>query len=204
MRFFALTAILTLGMVAISSLAQATRFGGILLHDSLGEAEKRAFESDLRYLYLSRIRQVDDKFLEVTGLSRGDGREMHLWLLRRISTIVGKDFDVDAATIDHPRGDRHRFPTSPLPAWYSGIEAAAAPAPATRMVFLMTNVTGPIYLEGKRDGMLRGLRLGERHVVWADSPRVGVVQVGEALFGVPYRANTLRLQARGKPHPRLF
>lgn len=184
------------------------RVGGIEIHNSVPYEQQQALAGDLQYLYLNPVRTPDRGFLAVTGMRGGSGPAMHHWLLRRVSTIVGESFNATRATEIHPRPGRFSFPDSILPSWYTDpqITPFSANTPSTsprRLLFFMSNLSGPLYLEGKRDGVLRGHRLGPRRVVWADSPRAGVIKVGAALFHRDFRPTKARLRSRANSIQRL-
>lgn len=169
--------------LAVSSFAQAgERFGGVNFHSSVPANQVRALKTDLTYLFQTPVSVVDNDFRNTSGLSRVDGENMHNWLLNRVKYIIGQDYELNSRNIVAKKG--HKFPSTPLPE-LSAHQAA---------LVIMSNVGSAVYLSGKFDNTLFGLKL-DGETVYGKSTRMGVLQVGEGLFYEKFQINANPLSA---------
>ncbi len=169
--------------LAVSSFAQAgERFGGVDFHSSMPASQVRALKTDLSYLFRNPVSVVDTDFKNIAGLSRVDGENMHNWILNRVKYIVGQDYQLNSRNIVTKKG--HKFPSTPLPDLSAYQEA----------LVVMSNIGSAVYLSGKFDNTLYGLRL-DGEVVYGKSTRVGILQVGEGLFHERFMVNKEPLSA---------
>lgn len=175
-------AIVSLALV-VSSLAQAgERFGGIDFHSSMPASQIKALKADLTYLFRNPVTVVDGDFKDISGLSRVDGINMHNWVLNRVKYIVGQDYQLNSRNVVTKKG--HKFPSTPLPDLSAYQEA----------LVIMSNIGSAVYLSGKFDNTLYGLKL-DGDVVYGKSTRVGILQVGEGLFHERFMINKEPLSA---------
>lgn len=153
--------------------AQET-FGGIYFDSSLPALQTSALKNDLSYLFQNTVKEVDPRLQEITGIVEVDGPEMYNWLYNRVKYIIGEDYN-----IWHRRNAltrrRHTFPSTPLPDFMTKSHDSFYG------VVIMSNAGAELYLRGKRDKTLRGIKLNRKEI-FATSPRVGILQVGSGLF----------------------
>ncbi|HLW55919.1 MAG TPA: hypothetical protein VKY27_00955 [Bacteriovoracaceae bacterium] len=166
--------ITTSAILAFSFSAMASeKFAGIHLDSSMPSSQIRTLKSDLTYLYSNQIKETDPQFQEMAGLAKVDGPHMYNWIYNRVKYIIGENYKTYGRNVVTKKG--HRFPSTPLPAVVAnGTNSYGA-------VMIMSNVGAGLYLYGKRDKVLKGLKI-DRKNVFAVSPRVGILQVGEGLF----------------------
>jgi hypothetical protein len=146
----------------------STQFGGIHFHSSLKPSQAKLLSGDLGRLYKTPFLVKDEEFLKMTGLETGDGPSMHNWLLNRVQYVVGQDYKLESNLVF--RTD-YTFPQ---------VGPISRPEFFNSMV-VMSNIGAALYLVGKQQKTLLGLKFDGQEV-FAKSPRVGILQVGEGLF----------------------
>lgn len=160
---------LTLSLTATAG----EKFGGIDLDSSMPNSQIRTIKDDLKYLYSNPIKNVDPQFKSMASLPKVDGAHMYNWVYNRVKYIIGQDYKLYGRNLVKKTG--HAFPATPLP-----------PSVVNRSnqyagIIIMANIGAELYLTGKRDKVLKGIKL-DKKTVFAPSPRVGILQVGEGLF----------------------
>lgn len=167
-KLAALTVALTL-----SSAYAAEHFAGIEFHSSVPQEQVDALKVDLSYLYKNPIKSPVSAFAAMTELSTTDGANMHNWLLNRVKYIVGETYELSNDNIVVKRF--HTFPNTPLPPAFESMTGT------DEVTTVMSNIGAAVYLIGKKEKMLFGLKL-DNSKVYAKSPRTGILQVGRGLF----------------------
>lgn len=188
-----LLAVLALAATFSSAFA-SEKFGGVRFDPTVEAPYVSSLKNDLRYLYTAPLVEADAEFLSVAQLNVGDGQNMHNWVLNRVQHIVGERYDLDSnITYSLLRAIWFRFPNTPLPDIFNSmasvnteeepqVEIPKIPQteePKVRTV--MSNIGTVVYLIGKKSKVPFGLKSDEG-VIYAKTPRVGVLQVGEGLF----------------------
>lgn len=168
-RTLALTLALTTSLSAIAG----ENFGGIELDASLPTSQVRTLKEDFSYLYSNPVKSIDSEFQSMAGLSKVDGPHMYNWIFNRVKYIIGESYQLRGRNIVKQAG--HVFPATPLPP--SLLDNTNQYA----RIMIMSNVGASLYVMGKKEKKLTGIKLGGK-TVFAPSPRVGIVQVGEGLF----------------------
>lgn len=174
----------------------AENFGSIYFHSSVPELQSGALKEDLRYLFKTPILHVDQEFQEMTGLEAVDGPHMHNWIVNRVRYIVGENFQLENSLLFQ---EGFKFPGGDLPS-LPGMEQNQGPVTQSLnfsgVKTVMTNVGGALYLMGKvgfeYDNLVMQMLLGldlDGKEVYATSPRIGILQVGEGLFDEEFRLN---------------
>ena len=168
-----LLAVLTLAAATLATASAATEFGGMKFHSSMPKVQIEQIKVDLSYLYNTPVTRPDPIFMGTAQVTKGDGPNMHNWLVNRVRYIVGESFQLDNRSVLQTSG--YRFPNTPLPDAFSAVQEAGKP------VVVMSNLGGAVYLMGKQANTLLGVNFdGEK--VMLTSARVGLLQVGEGLF----------------------
>lgn len=181
MKLIALLAIATLGQVHA-----AEEFGGFNFHSTVAKSQSEALKSDIKYLYQNPITKPDAEFISTGEMSAGDGLNMHNWLINRVRYIIGQSYQLNDANVI---GTRFNFPKTSLPilpdaptsGGGSGTPGGETPAPNPEVKVIMTNLGGALYIAGKPQGFALGIKFDGKNL-YAKSPRVGLLQVGEGLF----------------------
>lgn len=156
----------------------ASNFAGISFHSSIDNNQSILLKNDLKYLFNSNYSLSNPDFMSVTGISKTQGPELFNFLANRIRSIVGENFKMSETSF-FQRSD-FAFPKTPLPDLTSVAESAQ-PFFESREQISMTNIGAALYIGGKSAKKLLGIELdGTR--VYATSPRIGILQIGEGLF----------------------
>ncbi|MEA9357217.1 hypothetical protein SHI21_13415 [Bacteriovorax sp. PP10] len=164
----------TIIILSISFNSQASeKFAGIYFDSSLPASQLRTMKDDLTYLYKNPITDFDPEFQTMAELPKVDGPQMYNWIYNRVKYIIGQDYQFSGRNLVKKTG--HVFPATPLPPSISNRANALAG------IIIMSNTGADLYLTGKRDNILSGIKL-DGDSVFAPSPRVGILQVGEGLF----------------------
>ncbi len=172
-------AALTIALSMSTSYA-AEHFAGIEFHSSVPKEQVDALKVDLTYLYKTPVTKTLPAFSSMSGLTTLDGANMHNWLLNRVKYVVGETYELNDSNIVVKRF--HSFPNTPLP---SGFESASGTDEVTT---IMSNIGAAVYLIGKKEKMLFGLKLDDNNV-YAKSPRTGILQVGRGGFVEKFAIN---------------
>jgi len=161
-------------MLSLSFSASAReKFAGIYFDSSIPSFQIQILKDDLSYLYKSSIKDIDTELKPMMELSKVDGAHVFNWVFNRVKYIIGEDYRVSGRNLVTKRG--HQFPSTPLP------PSILNRTNQYRATLIMSNTGAELYLRGKMNKVLRGIRL-DRTNVFAPSPRVGILQVGEGLF----------------------
>lgn len=163
------TVTISLILAASFGVQAGENFAGINFHSSMPNSQVNALKNDLIYLYKTPFKVIDQDFKRVSEIKKVDGPNMYNWILNRVKHIVGESYQLNSRNVVSQKG--HKFPNTPLP---------DLSARQSAMV-IMSNIGSAIYLSGKIEDVLYGLRLDEG-VVLGKSTRIGVLQVGEGLF----------------------
>lgn len=142
--------------------------------------ERQLIELDVQRLNESRL-DVGDSFWrqELRGLVTPP--RLTQWLKNRIQYFISINHPISSAEMRFGSG---RFTTSLL----LGTESVLKPAQQQNTTLssndwmLMRHLSGPIYLDSRRDGRLRQFHVLGQSWVNVTSPRVGIVQAGPAFF----------------------
>jgi hypothetical protein len=168
----------------MSSAYAADEFGGVTFDSSVIKSQADAFKADYRYLYQNPVKEVDAEFLSIAELAAGDGPNMHNWLINRVKYIVGESFELNDKNISVIK---FVFPSTPLAE--TPVKPVTTVTTDMKVSTVMSNLGSALYMVGKRNGTAFGLNLGFFNKLYAMSPRVGILQVGEGLFLEKYVLN---------------
>lgn len=165
-----------LALLAVMSSAYAGDFGGVSFHSSVESSQEEALIQDYKYLFQTPVKNADAEFLSTAKLEVGDGPNMHNWLLNRVKYIVGESFEFSILNIVMTN---YTFPSTPIPELP---KQPANPDTNTTAKTVMSNLGSALYMAGKQNGQAFGIRTSLFSKMYAKSPRVGILQVGEGLF----------------------
>lgn len=164
-------------ILSLSNLANgAEQFAGIFFDSSVPANQVRTLKEDLTYLYQNPFKQTDPELKNLTGVAKVDGAHMYNWVYNRVRYILGEQFNTSRNIVTQ-KG--HKFPSTPLPKLSS--HQSTNSYSAYGAVMIMSNIGAELYLNGKSKNTLWGLKINGKKV-FAPSPRVGILQVGEGLF----------------------
>lgn len=159
------------------SLASEARekFAGIYLDSSIPATQARTLKEDLTYLYSNPILDFDSEFQAMAELKEVDGPHMYNWIYNRVKYIIGQDYKLNRRNLVTKKG--HKFPATPVPPSLAKRERTSSYAG----IIVMYNIGAELYLTGKLEKVLKGIKLDNKSV-FATSPKVGIIQIGEGLF----------------------
>lgn len=168
-RILTFTLALTFTLTAEAS----EKFAGIHLDSSIPSFQAKIIKEDLTYLHNNSIKDIDSQFKSMIEVPKIDGAHLYNWVYNRVKFIIGEDYQLRGRNLVSQKG--HRFPATPIP-----------PSVLNRTnqyagTIIMSNVGAELYLLGKLDNILKGIKLDNKSV-FAPSPRVGILQVGEGHF----------------------
>lgn len=161
-------------MLTLSLAAEAReKFAGIYLDSSIPTSQIRIIKDDLAYLYNNPIKDVDSEFQTMTELPMVDGPHLFNWIYNRVKFVIGEDYSLRGKNAVTKKG--HTFPSNPLP------PSLLNRTNRYERISIMSNAGAELYLTGKLENVLKGIKLDNKSV-FAPSPRVGIIQVGEGHF----------------------
>lgn len=152
----------------------------------------KLIENDLKFLHeFSFTQEPQEETLKVFGLESFDTDDVEKWLDQRVSHII-KDRSYDSLKL---KTLNYFFPYE-NPNDFPEIESYATPNKTEKEIkemTVMSNIGTAIYYSGKRSQRLLGLRikrgLFKYRTVEVNSPRVGILQIGEGLFSKKFMDN---------------
>ncbi|WP_417335824.1 hypothetical protein [Halobacteriovorax marinus] len=165
--------ILAMCLVAPVHLLAAESFGGIFLDSSIPSFQLHALKGDLTYLYKKEKVADDESFQTLLELDSIDGPTLYNWIYNRVKYIIGEEYQIRGRNYVTRRD--FQFPSTPLP------EDAFDSHDAYGGSVIMSNIGAGLYLDGKKKKILKGIKL-QRKKVYATTPRVGILQIGQGLF----------------------
>lgn len=149
------------------------KFAGIFFDSSLPASQLRIMKDDFTYLYNNPIKEFDPEFQTMSELTQVDGPHMYNWIYNRVKYVLGQDYQLSGRNLVKKKG--HVFPATPLPPSIENRSNSLA------RIIIMYNAGAELYLTGKRDKVLNGIKLNNE-TVFASSPRAGIIQIGEGHF----------------------
>lgn len=159
--------------LSFSAYASGEMFSGIYFDSSVPNGQARILKEDLNYLYNLPFEKSAFEFQTMIGVSQVDGAHLHNWIYNRVRYIVGESYNPRGRNLVKKKG--HTFPQTPLPPLIVNRTNQYAGT------IVMSNLGAELYLSGKKEKALRGIRINRKEV-WASSPRVGILQIGDGLF----------------------
>lgn len=170
---------LTLLCTSLSAFS-AEQFGGISFHSSVPKTQINLLKKDLKYIYSSPVLLQDKELKQVFGITNSEGPSLHNWLINRVKYIVGESYQFGGQNIV-PGSPFFRFPSTPLPDMKNGLSESSIKT-------VMINMGTAMYNAGKEQNFLFGARFDNINI-YATSPRLGLIQVGEGLFDPTFALN---------------
>lgn len=168
--------VLLAATLTVSSAFAASEFGGFKFHSSVPSDQIATLKNDITYLYKNPNTKPDKDFFAFAEITKGDGPELHNWLINRVRYIVGEKFQLTEENVITVEG--YKFPSTPIPDAYSQMTLGAE---VNEVKTVMSNMGAAYYLMGKTLKTLLGLNFDQEQVMLT-SPRIGLLQVGEGLF----------------------
>jgi hypothetical protein len=163
-----------------SSTPALNQFGGIRFGATVPYDQRDLLAGDLEYLYTNPNPIADADFIHIAKLSSVQGDHLHNWILNRLRLVVGETFDLEKAIV----GTRaFQYPNASTLDTLN-LESAFGVRAKAKLITIMRNVGASYYYVGKTRLITEsfGVDPGTKDVIYVESPRAGLVQIGEGLF----------------------
>lgn len=139
--------------------------------------QQTAINEALSALHVLPINESDERLMKMMKIPDLQASTLQNWVQARVQYIINEDFDFDAAIYEPSRPD-FSFPwANELPDPDNGVATDAS-----NKNTIMSNIGTAVYYFGKKRSTLIGLRIPGIGDVEFTSPRVGLLQIGPALF----------------------
>lgn len=178
-------------------LASSVSFAGgssfLTVANDVPKEQKKLLESDLDRLSTMSLAGADANFSRVLDFSGPvTAKNLLDWLSLRIRYVVSSDMELNKSAYIEERSYSYQnagitpdIPeSSKKPGNDGGPSNGGGAADGPKVMVVMSNVGGALYIAGKSSGALLGLKIPGVGKVPASSPRVGILQVGEGLFKI--------------------
>ncbi len=174
---FQKSAIFLLITLSTSLVVASEYHAGIYLDSSIPSFQIFAIKRDLNYLVKNDLLNADEDLREILNQNDMTGLALHNWIYNRVKFIIGEDYKMSGRNYLSSRltFTGFQYPNTPVPV----IEKSATSSLAGSVI--MSNVGTGLYFNGKRDNLLKGLRLDGKKI-FAKSTRVGILKIGAGLF----------------------
>lgn len=192
-------------LLATSAMTQAN---DIVLSEKIKNSLKSKIERDMSVLDNLKLKDASPRTLEVMGVSTLNASTASKWLNDRVNYVIEEDalsilkllfkktIYVEQANVAFPNGNVLPYSQDPknqlleLP-----INLEMTTAKEAEVLTVMSNMGAALYMGGKSSNTLYGMKvsrglLKKQIKVTIDSPRAGVIQVGEGLFHKQLTVNT--------------
>lgn len=144
--------------------------------------------SDINRLTAKNLNIVDASMSQIMGLPQAiTSANMLSWLSDRIQYVVSQDFDLEKNLyIVQNSGFQYENPDvlPDLPDVGSVKSPSDDSSSSSKVVMVMANIGGGIYLEGKANKVLLDVQAPGLGDIPMTSPRIGLLQVGQGLFAL--------------------
>lgn len=161
-------------LIAVSlcscGLFNKSEYSGIKFDSSVPDNQKQLLIGDLQTIDSLTFSDVTQDDLNKIGLASLSADSLTQFLLARVKYIVGEGYDSSKQKIV-VSNNFYYYPTK----W------ASTDAFFDRVVTVMSNTGGAVYLSGKENNTLYSLKVDGDEVL-VNSPRVGVIKIGAGLF----------------------
>lgn len=183
-------------ILATASLAHAS---DITLSEKIKNDQQKKIERDMNVLDSIKFKDADSKTLSVMGLSSLNSTTAAKWLNNRVNYVIEEDalsifkllvkkiIYVEQDNVSYPNGNV--LPYSQDPANQPGVLASnfGATTSEDKGIVVMSNIGSGLYMGGKSEKKLYGMKVSrglfrKQIKVTVDSPRAGIIMVGEGLF----------------------
>lgn len=173
-------------LLATSTLAQAN---DIVLSEKIKNGLMKKIERDMSVLDNLKFQEANPRTLEVMGLSALNTNTASKWLNDRVNYVIEENaltifkllvkrvIYVEQDSVAYPNGNVLPYSQNPANQGLGKEEG----------ITVMSNMGAALYMGGKSEKKLYGMKvsrglLKKQIKVTIDSPRAGVIQVGEGLF----------------------
>jgi hypothetical protein len=168
-----------------SPLSDATGVGNIKFDGALSPKERGAFVAAMDWLEASNVQNPDSRLLEYMKIRSFDRISVRDWLESRIQYIVSENADESKLVQLQSNYNGFENPGQLPPAIKNGLGGnnGGGRVNEDKGHVVMSNIGALIYLVGKAKSTLYGVKADGIGTIAMTSPRSGVLQIGEGLFG---------------------
>lgn len=166
---------ITLTLLSLSSLAEVK----ITFSTKVKNSQEKALKKDLKVLSeFNFSEEGSEDTLYFFGIESLTNEDLEEWLDARVNWIIP---EMEMSKLKLIEGESAKYPQNGLPT----IEMPSA-KPSGKGVVVMSNIGTALYFAGKQAKRQMGLKiktsLFKREKVMIDSPRIGILMIGEGLF----------------------
>ncbi len=168
-------------MFMLNPAAQAVQSLKLRFSSGVSLVEKSIIDLDLNNLSQARL-PVGNGFWEMELSAPVTTERLSLWLQERVQVVIHSAHPLDASVI---RKEKQRFfvpRNSTIDLSVFQVPEVASGGALINSQVLMSQVSGPFYLESKRTNTLRSLFVQGLGWMEVFSPRVGIVRIGASFF----------------------
>lgn len=188
-------------LLASSVLVQAN---DIILSEKIKNSYRTKLERDMSVLENLKLKTATPRTLEVMGISTLNATTASKWLNDRVNYVIEEDalsivklllkrtIYVEQSNISFPNAEILPYSQDPK---YQLLKAPLLTQKDSGSITVMSNIGAALYMAGKSSNNLYGIKISrgllKRQIkVAVDSPRAGVIQVGEGLFHRSFSINS--------------
>lgn len=176
----------------------------IVLSKRISSEYRTKIEKDLKLIENFKFSsEPESDTLDVLGIKRLDAPSVNQWLKARVHYLVDEkvltttnmlfkeSYFIERHNVVYPEAEILPFSSSVLPN-----ENNNSPKDNANTGFtILTNISSGLYIEGKQKEEVYGFRISRgllrpSIIVDINSPRTGIIQIGEGLFSPDLRINT--------------
>jgi hypothetical protein len=182
-------------LLTATNLAHATN---IVLSKSIKTKLSERIESDLNLLNNFKFKNADPETLKMLGLSALTAETAAQWLEERVSYIVEENalsfFKLRLKKVISIERENVTFPNQKIQPFSLTDTLTEDNTSEGHGVTIMSNLGAAIYLGGKSERKVYNIKVSRGLLkkslkIAVESPRAGIIQVGEGLFSVDYTIN---------------
>lgn len=175
-------------LLAVSSFAQAS---DIILSEKIKNDLKSKIEKDMSVLENLKFQEASPRTLEVMGVSELNTSTANKWLNDRVNYVVEENafsifrllvmkvIYVEQDGVSYPNANVLPYSQDPRNQYFTNAEGEG--------ITVMSNMGAALYMGGKTERKIYGMKvsrglLKKQIKIAIESPRAGIIQVGEGLF----------------------
>jgi hypothetical protein len=177
----------TFSLSSVSAHADLTRLENIQVTSTVSADKIKRLQLDLNYLKSLQFNHADPEMISLMELQSATPESLLGWMEDRVHFIIDESLDlpssVYASSGYYFYANPGVFPLLETPTQQASEQSIDADAKSTgKVMTVMSNVGGTIYLSGKASGQLLMLNIPGIGLAEVRSPRVGILKVGPGLF----------------------
>ena len=153
----------------------------IRISDDVPSDQAAILKADLGRVSTMNFPGADAEMLRVMGLDKADSSSLSSWLGSRVGYVISENFDIEKNLVVVRENVNYPY-AGEMPDIDRQSSLFGGKLNEERGTTVMSNIGTALYLIGKQESVLAGVKLPGIGTVAMTSPRVGVVQIGEGLM----------------------